>query len=676
MKCQKLITIIVLGILTGMPSTVFSRSMKDSLVMNRIFSYRNNFTPDCVDGYTTNVYLKTNINVWKRNATLWLVPHMYSIADGERYLVSESYNKLQFRDINDYQSDCQVCYSTIRHNRSTLPTVVEFMTPDIYNVYLFNDHILSPFNKRNRHFYHYRYLNSIDDQIIVTFRPRVFENTQLVSGQAYIHRPTGRVVKATFKGEFDMIRFQTETTMGEEGARSLLPKECRTNVIFKFMGNQIYATYDAIYDCPVTLPDSVKDVFSLEMMDSIRPVALTSQETHILHEHYESHKPDTTVVANDEPKKFNFVKDVLQDAIGDNLITSIRFRSERAYMKIFPLLSPQYISYSSSHGISYKIKMRGEYYFNPHRYFEFLPWFGYNFKYKKPYFTLPLYFNYNPKRKGQVKVIYGNGNRIGNGTIIDDIRQEQGDSVILSNELHLFDDNYLTISNNVVAFDWLEINSGFTYHRRKAYHPEELEKYGKPQTFRSFAPMLSLKLSPWKKGPTLSVDYERGVEGVLNSDIDYERWEFDGSIKHDFNPLQRISAKVGYGFYSRKKDSYFVDYMHFRDNKLPESWDDEWTGDFQLLDSRWYNESRYYARANLSYESPFFFISWFPLIGRFAERERIYLSALSIDHTRPYFELGYGFTTRLVSIGLFSSFLNRDFQEFGCKLTFELFNRW
>ena len=268
MKCQKLITIIVLGILTGMPSTVFSRSMKDSLVMNRIFSYRNNFTPDCVDGYTTNVYLKTNINVWKRNATLWFVPHMYSIADGERYLVSESYNKLQFRDINDYQSDCQVCYSTIRHNRSTLPTVVEFMTPDIYNVYLFNDHILSPFNKRNRHFYHYRYLISIDDQIIVTFRPRVFENTQLVSGQAYIHRRTGRVVKATFKGEFDMIRFQTETTMGEEGARSLLPKECRTNVIFKFMGNQIYATYDAIYDCPVMLPDSVKDVFSLEMMES------------------------------------------------------------------------------------------------------------------------------------------------------------------------------------------------------------------------------------------------------------------------------------------------------------------------------------------------------------------------------------------------------------------------
>ena len=167
-----------------------------------------------------------------------------------------------------------------------------------------------------------------------------------------------------------------------------------------------------------------------------------------------------------------------------------------------------------------------------------------------------------------------------------------------------------------------------------------------------------------------------GIKGVLNSDIDYERWEFDGSIKYDMKPMRQINAKVGGGFYSRKNDNYFVDYMHFRDNKLPGGWDDDWSGDFQLLNSQWYNESSYYARAHVSYESPLLFTSWLPLVGHYIEKERFYLSALSIDNTRPYSELGYGFTTRLVSIGLFASFLNAEFQEFGCKFTFELFRRW
>ncbi len=676
MKCHKWITVIVLGILIGMPGTLFSRSPIDSLVLQRLFNYSRNFTPNGVEGHTTNVYIKSNFNVWRRNPTLWLVPTMYSIADGKRYLISESYNKLKFNDINDYKTKRQVSYSTIRHNRKALPTIVEYITPNIYDVCLYGDHILSPFNYYNRHYYRYNILPSINNRVIIEFKPCLPDNTQLVKGHAYVDIMTGRVHKAIFKGEFDMITFRTETTQGDEGIRSLLPKECKTNAIFYFMGNKIFSTLEAYYDCPANLPDSINDIFSLEIMDSIRPVPLTNQERYILQEYAEQHKPVTIQEEDTVEKKFNFAKDVLQDAIGDNLITSIRYRTDRAYLKISPILNPQYISYSSSNGISYKIKLGAEYYFNSHRYFEFRPRLGYNFKYKRPYFTLPLYFNYNPKRNGQVQVAYGNGNRIGNTYITDDIRHEQGDSVDLSDDLHLFDDDYLTVSNNVKAFDWLEITSGFTYHYRKAYRPRELMKYGKQQAFKSFAPMLSVKLSPWRKGPTLTVDYERGLNGILNSELDYERWEFDGSIKYDFYPLRKFNAKLGFGFYSRKKDSYFVDYLHFRDDKLPEGWDDDWTGNFQLLESRWYNESSYYARANISYESPFIIMSWFPLIGHFFEKERFYLSALSLEHTRPYYEIGYGFTTRLLSIGIFASFLRTEYQDFGCKFTFELFRRW
>ena len=668
----------MLGILIGMPSTVFPRSLQDSLILSRIFNYRHNFTLNSVEGYTTNVYIKNNFYVRRRNAGLWLIPSMYSIAKGNRYLVSESYNKLYFHDVTNYESKKQACFSTIHRNRSTMTITVEFLTPDIYSVCLYKDHVLSPFNQHNKFFYRYRMAPLNNDETLITFKPRFPENTQLVAGKAHVCTSTGQVLRATIKGEYDNIRFKTEMALGDKGARSLIPNECKTDIEFKFLGNHIYTTFEALYDCPITLPDSVEEVFSMALMDSVRPKPLTIQEKYAYAQYAASQRPDTIMIAEgDSTEKFNFVKDILQDAIGDNLMTSIRLHSEHVNMKLSPILNPQYVGYSSTHGLSYKLKLGVDYYLTPHRYFEFEPWCGYNFKYRKFYFTLPLSFNYNPKRNGHITAVYGNGNRTSNSSITDKIREEHGDSVSLDGQqLDYFDDNFLTVTNNIMAFDWLEINAGFTYHQRISYNPDEMRRYQKDTQYNSFAPMISLKWTPWKKGPVFSIDYERGINGILHSNSDYERWEFDGSMKHNFHPMRKVNIKIGGGFYSRRKDNYFVDYMHFRDNKLPKGWDDDWSGNFQLLNNRWYNESRYYARANVSYESPFLVTSWLPFVGRFVEKERFYCSALSIDNTRPYSELGYGFTTRFLSIGVFSSFLNAEFQELECKFTFELFRRW
>ena len=119
-----------------------------------------------------------------------------------------------------------------------------------------------------------------------------------------------------------------------------------------------------------------------------------------------------------------------------------------------------------------------------------------------------------------------------------------------------------------------------------------------------------------------------------------------------------------------------MDYSNFRDENIPGGWDDDWSGNFQLLRSRVYNQSKYYIRGNVSFESPLLAASFLPLVGRYVERERIYLSSISLADTRLYSELGYGFTCRYVSLGFFASFFNTRFEEFGTKFTFELFRRW
>jgi hypothetical protein len=197
-----------------------------------------------------------------------------------------------------------------------------------------------------------------------------------------------------------------------------------------------------------------------------------------------------------------------------------------------------------------------------------------------------------------------------------------------------------------------------------------------PEEYRSFAPMTTIRLMPWKKGPVLTANYERSFPNVFKSNLKYERWEFDAAHKIKLSSLRLLNWRGGAGFYTSRSTEYFVDYTNFRDENLPTGWEDEWTGQFQLLDSKWYNESKYYLRGHLSLESPLLALGWTPLVGHFVETEMIYASILGIQHTHFYSEVGYGFTNRYFSTGVFASFLNHKFQSFGCKFTIEIFKRW
>ena len=330
------------------------------------------------------------------------------------------------------------------------------------------------------------------------------------------------------------------------------------------------------------------------------------------------------------------------------------------------------MGYSQSKGISYKLDIGARYAWNTHRYLTLNPQFGYNFKNQQFYYTIPLRMTYNPKRNGFTEFTWGNGNRTSHAALGEAFQKVMGDTVAMPD----FKDEYFQLINNVAAYDWLEVTTGMVYHRRRSSDGALMRQAGLADEFHSFAPSLTVRLMPWRKGPTLTANYERSIKGILQSNLAYERWEFDAVYKHQNRSVRILNLRLGAGFYTQRSTDYFVDYTNFRDNNLPTGWEDDWTGQFQLLDSRWYNESEYYIRSHVSYDSPLIMLSWLPLVGRIVETERFYLSALSIQHTRPYFELGYGFQTRYFSTGIFASFLNTQFQSFGCKFTIELFRRW
>jgi len=681
---MKRTTTVLLMIMTMLAATKADGRL-DTLVLRNVFDYQKKYAVG-VEGFQSNVYVKHVYETHKRNATLWAIPSMYAIAKGQRTFVSEQYSRYTFRDVGDYDNRRQVYFTTIPRHRRTMPVLLEFLTPNLYDATIYGDHILSPFNRENRVFYRYRVVNLSGGMARLYFRPRFVKNTQLVSGQALVSIITGRIAEVELNGEFDMIRFQTRSMQGRQGSRALLPRLNETDVEFRFMGNHITSHFEAVFDCPITLPDTVSVKGDRALIDSVRPISLSDREQAIYDAYDSIHRPQPidsaalvqalTDTLPPTPRRHDYLKEIGWDLIGENLIHSLRAETENGYVKLSPIINPQYLSYSHRKGLSYKLKLGAQYRFNEQLSLRFNPTVGYNFKLHKLYFTAPLRFDFDPAHDGHADIVWGNGNRIGNSSVVDEIIAEQGsDTELEGKDLDMFDDLHLRVSGSYQPLKWLNVETGLVFHKRQSANADAMRQYGKPTEYRSLAPMLSVKLRPWAKAPLLSIDYERGLKGE-HIDLAYERWEADVSMKHRMHRMQTLNLRVGGGVYTRKDHNYFMDFSNFRDENLPEGWDDDWTGNFQLLSSRLYNTSMYYVRGNISYESPLLLASLVPLVGRYVERERAYASSLLIADHSPYTELGYGFTCRFFSIGFFASFFNLQYQEMGAKFTFELFRRW
>lgn len=663
----------MLGMMTLMPSVCYARDYRDSVVMNRVWTFADN-QPQEVVQRESNVYSIFTMDVKHRNVLMWLIPSMYSIAHGDRHFVGEIYGKAQQNKDKGVVLKIQAKYGTIPHFRKPIPALFEMTAPNIYGDEFYDDRLLSPFRYSNRRYYKYR-ITYDNDKAYVRFIPRV-NNTQLVEGEAKVNFQTGAVDSLGFKGEFDMIKFGVSVTMNPELPYGL-PLNSKIHASFKFMGNNIQSDFNTFFDCPEDLSDSIQGVESYDVIEEIRPLPLTPAQDSIYEAYNNRLKEQEQAAANDslaqKRSKASKVKDFFWDVIGEHMVNSTDFGSAKAYMRISPLLNPFYMSYSSTKGISYKLSAYAFYKWNAHRYLTFEPDIGYNTKLEQFYYTLPVAVTYNPKRSGVVTLVWGNGNRTSNGALQEKYSEIWGNDVPFPE----FRDEYVTLTNNIGIFDWIQWTVGVTYHRRSATSfPDKLDALGLPSVYSSFAPLTTIHLIPWRKGPVLTANYERSFDKIFNSNLQYERWEFDGSYKHEAQGMRILSLRAGAGFYTNRNTDYFVDYNNFRDNNLPTGWEDDWTGQFQLLDGRWYNESNYYLRAHVSYDSPLLALSWVPGVGRFIEAERLYFSALGVERTRPYFELGYGMKCRYFSTAIFASFLNASYNSFEFKFTLQLFNRW
>lgn len=684
--------LLILLMLTSLNTLAASRkgtrstALRDS-VLRLVYSYAETVDTTGMYQETSYLYTKFQLRTVKRNATLLLVPTMYAMAKSNgRNFFGEYYHKVERHPDADTQYRRLLNVSTLPRRRTTLPTLLQMLQPDIYGESLFRGNILSPFHRKNHRYYTFRVVPLPFGKAQLYVFPKL-RNTQTVAAKAIVDTQTGKIYSVDVDGEYDMTRFYISITMGSEDYHTLLPKRCTMRANFKLLGNHITGFYTSFYDLPKVISDSLENVTDTTLMAKVRPEPLSLPERQALQQYYQQKELRDSLSRGKQQEK-NFAKDVLWDVIGDNVLNRISQgfgKEKQGYIRISPILNPLYMGYSHRKGFVYKFDIRAAYTFSPSLQLSLRLKAGYSFKQHQFYYQLPLTFKYSQRHDGYLKIELGNGNRINTDMVARHMLgyQEKRDTLPLLPQVKPedftdFKDNYIRLTNHWNFNDRWGFEVGLVGHHRVAVNPDFYTANDYPASYRSLAPALALEYRPQGlKGPIIKLDYEASIKGLYGANIDYQRWELDAQTILRTGQRQAFSLRAGAGFYTAKGDHwYFVDYTNFRDNNIPGGWDDDWSGRFELLSASWYNASPYYVRTNCTYETPMLFAAWAPLAGRFIERERIYVNTLFVDHLHPYTEWGYGFTTRLLSIGAFAAFRNAEFQGVGCRFGFELFRDW
>ena len=141
--------------------------------------------------------------------------------------------------------------------------------------------------------------------------------------------------------------------------------------------------------------------------------------------------------------------------------------------------------------------------------------------------------------------------------------------------------------------------------------------------------------------PQISVQYRKGISGVLDSEVDYDFGSV--SFAHGFDTGVRSSLRyqVGVGGFLNHNKVFFPDFKHFAGNAFFLQQGDPLTT-FRALDYYSLSTSKQYAEAHLMAEFRKLLLTqltWFRFMGI---KENLFVHHLSTAASQRYTELGYG----------------------------------
>ena len=689
-------------------------------LIERVYSYASE-NGMSIGHFESEMYLKFTIDNNRRNMAMRLIPFVGKQERGKRSYMGEGTARWSYTapGIIDRKETAFYCTMPYVHGMQDVLTAIANVS--VYSPTLLHDRLLSPMHRKNHRFYRYKRTASywVNGSNVVRFliRPKVF-NMQLVKGYMDVDEETGRVRTFYCEYNYNTQHITVSVELGTSGSESLLPKHIHLTSSFRFLGNSSRSEFSMTFNYHNLLPydrelvqralrqrgydlsylyhlnsDSTATEHSPEHFDSRRPVKLTAKEDSILRDYTDrTAVVDTLHTADTVKQRRNIHLGNIEDMFLGSHYVRLGLHGT---VRIPPLVTPSMLEWSNRKGLSLRTSFRFNTTWQGERSLAATLRLGYNFRRREFYWKLPADLVFAPRHNGTLHLEAGNGNRIYNSAQAEEVREQLSkdyryDSLLNAFNQYRFDyynDLFAKISLSYDPVTGLHTRLGLVYHERRLTDwNEEAGKYGIGRTYRSLAPNVYLEWTPglyyWRNGkqkkplftkwPTFSAEYEKGVTaaGCHNK---YERWEFETKYRINLYALRTVYLRIGGGLYTDRSSTHFVDYSNFHYSSLPGTWNDHMNGQFESLDSRWYNESEYYARACASYESPMLLFSYIRPLTQYVKRERIYCNLLTVHALKPYTEIGYSIATHLFDIGIFAGVANRKAISFGWSFALRLF---
>lgn len=680
-------------------------------IMQQVIDHAVNYE-NVISKYEAEIYTKGRTEVLKHNILIRFAHLMFPVDRKNKDMIFEMVSHSKFNTPNNFLHNFEAINGNTIPNRKKQQEVLAFLNLNVYSPTAYNEAILMPVASNAFKSYTFK-LESVQDSsgtkiYKIRFTPKQISQ-QLVYGFMDIVDEAWTIDQIELNGNFSFAEFNLVMTFGHNFHQLILPEKADLHLTYRLFGNTIASTYHSAFNYKsvewIKENNENKKWKSLDLTSYYR---LSSDTIPIIQDSTYWNKKRDIPLTIDETKVYNNItrNDSLRlDTanlgkylkITQQLTNTINMDYKTTRVKYSGFLNPFQLGYSGRDGITYKQQLRISKTFTKDRQLRFRPEIGFVFKRKEVFFKVGGDWEYKPEKRGTLSLMIANSNQGYSSEIMKEVNEQLKDSTFNFDDLNMkyFKHYYIDLRNNFELFNGFQFSAGLSYHRRI-----QTKKQGDMNVddgvmdiindnYNDFVPMIGFSYTPRQYYrmdghrkeyvrsyyPTISIEITRAIPGIWKSTGNYGRVEADVHQSISLGLLRRLNYHISGGFYTQQKSTYFADFSYFTRHNFPDSWNDHIGGVFNLLKGEWFNASDKYMQAHFMFECPFILSRLMKnqKTSRYILSERFYASQLWTPALPSYTEIGYGFGNYLFNIAAFAGFSKHEYQSFGLKFTFELF---